>query len=132
MADPGELVEKLVQKHFPKFGKIRKLCTYRRLGTPEYDNESGDNTETVIQEESIYIIFDEFGFTETQSQVIQKDDESILKTDRKAGFPSLDLPFVPEANDEIIRQDNGSKWNVIGFSSDPMPGYYELHVRPKK
>ncbi len=130
MSDPGAKAASLMQKHFPKFGTFRKKCTYVVLGDSVYNAAAGTTTPTVVSTHpDLYIIFGEFGFTETQSQQIQPDETPILSVDRKAGFPSLDLSVTPEVNHEITDED-GQKWRVMGLSNDPKPAYHELHVRP--
>lgn len=134
MVDPGLLATQLLQKNFPKFGSFRKSCVYHSMLDMEYDPETGSTTEIPNPEnppQDLYIIFDEFGFTKNQSGERQNLEEPILSIDKKAIFPSLDLPFMPRVNDQIVDEEN-LVWIVIGISEDPKPAHFELHVRPRK
>jgi len=130
MSDPGARSASLLQKHFPKFGTFRKKCTYVVVGVSVYNAAAGTTTPVVVSTHTnLYIIFDEFGFTETQAQQIQPDETRVMSVDRKAVFPSLDLSVTPSVNDEIT-DEGGQKWRVMGLSNDPKPAHHALHVRP--
>lgn len=128
MADPGQLAQQLLQKHFPKFGSIRVLCTFTSVGDAEYNATTGGVVESVIGSQPVYIIFGEFTFSDTKAPTYKEDDSVIESTDKKAIFPQLDLSFIPKINDYIT--DNVKKWRVVGVSVDPANAHYELHVRP--
>lgn len=122
MADPGKLARDLIQKHFPKFGSIRRLCTYKALPDPAYDVDTKAVTAVATTTASIYIIFDEI-------KVKQDDDVPILSIDRLAIFPKLDLSITPRVGD-TIDDDEGIIWSVVGLGKDPASAAHSLHIRP--
>jgi len=123
MRDPATTMQTLLQKHFPKFGGIRKYCNYQSLENPTYDPDTKTVTAgTISANEYLWIIFDSYS-------LVLVDDELILGIDKKAIFPALDLSVTPKINDIIVDGDL-EMWNVIGVSPDPAEAHYELHVRP--
>lgn len=126
--DPGALVENLVQKHFPKFGTIRKECTYYQTGNSTEDIETGVvSPEIVSTHTNLFIIFDFPNASKMSHQLL--DNISILAIDKIAMFPSLDLSITPTVND-IIVDHLSIRWQVISIFSDPQPGLYQLLIRP--
>ncbi len=126
MADPGQLARDLIQQHFPKFGSIRKACTYRQMEEPVYD---GNVTEAIKAEYPVMIIWDDFSFTQTIAGISKFDDSTILSIDRIVIFPALDLPVVPDMIDRIV-DDSSVLWAFVGIAQDPADAHYEIHVRP--
>lgn len=128
--DPYQLAQNLLQKHFPKFGGIRKSTTYQVVADSVYDAETGSTTNTVTASyPDVLMIWDEFSFSITYAQVKKFDDSTILSIDRKVIFPSLDLPVAPAPGDRVV-DDSSVTWSIIGISVDPADAHYELHVRP--
>lgn len=133
MKDPEALAKELVQKNWPKFGKIRKLCTYYKTANGDVNTVNGNPVLTIVSTHAgIMIIFDEFTFTERQSPQGFDEETTILKSDKKAMFPSLDLSVLPMANDQIKNEETGETWIVKGVSSDPSSALNSLHVRKIK
>lgn len=129
MADPGELIKQQVQKHFPKFGSLRKDCTYQHLGNQDYipGNVPADN---IIAEYPLKIIvYPVTGSLLSAVSVMVDDQADILKT-RAAVFPALDLPIAPVEKDTILFPGEGGRWEIIGLSPDPAPGSYEIVIKP--
>lgn len=133
MADPGLLVKQMVQRNWPKFGTIRKNCTYSRKTNGDINPANGNPvSSTTFTKTGLMVIFDEFSFTEKQQPQGFDEDTTILKTDKKALFPALDLSVFPLANDEILNNETGETWIVKGVSSDPGDALQSLHVRKIK
>lgn len=118
----------ILQKNFVKFGDIRKLCTYRSIGQPSYNTTSGAVTGSVIASEQVYIIFDDFNLTKNQASIKKIADQSIRSIDKIVIFPSLDLSFLPKTNDVIV-DDLGVEWIVVGIQPDPADAHFELYVQ---
>lgn len=130
MEDPGELAARLVQKHMPKLGTLRKSCTYKEMTDDTYDTSNGNATDvSVATFPGIMIVFAAFNFTKTLAGIMQNDEKVILDIDKKAIFPSLDLSIAPKVNDQIVAPD-GVIWRVMGIGGDPKPAIHTLHVRP--
>jgi len=127
MADPGKLMRDLLQKNFSKFGSIRRLCDYSSMQDPVYDADTKEVTVTATSVESVYIIFDSIALNSIFMK--QEDDVTPLSIDRLAIFPKLDLLVTPHVGD-MIEDDDGVVWNVIGIGVDPAGAHYELHIRP--
>lgn len=128
MADPYDVLRLAVQKQFPKLGKIRKKCTYKSMGDSTVNADRSVSRE-VRSTEAVSIVFAEFNSTINQSGTALVPDQQILKIDRQAIFPVLDLVAVPEIGD-IITDQEGKTWAVVGLNEDPAPAAYALHVRP--
>jgi hypothetical protein len=122
MADPGKLARDLIQKHFPKFGSIRRLCTYKAIPDPTYDVDTKTVSAVATTAASIYIVFDDI-------KVKQDDDITTLSIDRLAIFPKQDLSVAPRVGD-TIDDDESIVWNVIGLGKDPAGAAHSLHIRP--
>lgn len=130
MADPGILLQKQLQKNFPKLGSIRKLINYQSTADDDYVPSTGTLTPTVVTTETIYAVFEPFSFTVVHSANRATDGITILSIDRKLIFPALDLTVTPKTNDFVIDTDT-IKWRVIGVNPDPAGAHWELHLRPE-
>lgn len=130
MSDPGALAASLLQKNFSKFGSFRVKCNYQKVGNSVYTPSNG-NASPVIEsvQAGVYFIFADFTYTQTMNAQQQKDDEKILDIDKNAIVPALDLKTIPSVGD-LITDDQGIVWRVMGRGSDPKPAVYQLHVRP--
>ena len=128
MADPGELAKSLLQKNFPKFGSFRRYVTYVVKNKDGYNAGTGVVTPNPGGSHPLWMIFLSYGSTITQSAEMENDDQVILSVDRKAVFPSADLPVIPKKGDQI--QDGAVLWRVMGINDDPKPAHYALHCRP--
>jgi hypothetical protein len=130
MADPRVLIQNLLYKNFPKFGGIRKSCTYKSIAFPAaYDIDTGIVSTTFTDYTGIMIIFDEITSTINIYPKFKRDDESFLSIDKVAIFPSLALAVEPKVGDVIVDNANVN-WKVQGVATDPASGHYALHVRP--
>lgn len=131
MADPGVLAAQLIQKHWPKFGSIRKASVLIPSGNSDYNPSDGSVTTKpdVPIEHPLQIIFDQFPQTKVYSPV-GKGEEPVLSIDRIAMFPTLDLSVVPQVEDQIKEVASNDVWKVVGLLTDPASGHYSLHVRP--
>lgn len=130
MANYGTLLQVKIQKEFPKFGDIRKLCTYKHASDSVYNATTGNVTESLDAGVSLYIIFDSFNFTSKMAPEMHEDDSAVLSIDKKAIFPTLDLPGNPPGYGDVITDHNGLVWKVIAKSTDPADALQELHIRP--
>lgn len=120
--DAGKLTQKLVQKHFPKFGSIRQLFTYQEMGEPTYDG--GDVTEHILNTYQVYMIMSDI----STYGIFKNEDTAILSIDKSVVFPALDLPVVPKINDKIAL--NQYTYTIIGIAEDPAAATYQFHIRP--
>lgn len=127
--DPQELIQKQVQKHFPKFGKMRKVCMYTPQDNPSYDDDTGAKTDNPQNPETVRIIFMDFDMTKSYSADGYNTSKIDIKTDKKGLFPSLNLSVVPEAGDTVLRQDTSQTFEVIGLMNDPAEATRLLHLR---
>ena len=131
MLDPAEIIKNEIQKNFPKFGKIRKSCVYKESDESIVDTSTGQSIPVYSNTYPLMVIFDEFNPSRSFSTDTFIDEESVRSIDKIAIFPSLDLPIMPKVTDVIV-DDLNIEWRVLGVSSDPVPGHYELHIRPLK
>ena len=130
MADPRDTLQQQLQKNFPKFGNIRKLCLYQEMASGLYDAGTGSTIENVVSENPVWIIFD--SVTQAALSSIKASVEtSNIKELQVAIFPTLDLPIDPKERDKIIREDT-IVWQVIGVIPDPAEAHWELVVQPVK
>lgn len=127
--DPQELAQKQVQKHFPKFGNMRKLCAYTPKDNPSYDDDTGVTTENLGTEESIRMIFMDFDMTRSYVPEGYDSSKIDIKTDKMGLFPSLNLNAVPEAGDNVLRSDTSQSFEVLGLMTDPAEATRLLHLR---
>lgn len=133
MADYGALAESLLQKHFPKFGTFRTLCSYTVVANAVYTPSSGNVAPVVTKVISgVFFIFADFSNTQTQAATKRADDIAILSIDQNAIIPALDLPGVSPKPGDLITDDTGAIWKVMAKGKDPKPAHYALHVRPVK
>ena len=129
MLDPKVIIDAQIQKNFPKFGGLRKLCNYKESGASVSDPATGASVPLYISEQDIYIIFDEFRMSMSFAPDKLADGSAVRMVDKVAIFPSLDLSIIPKVTDVIV-DPGGTEWRVLGKAEDPSPGHYELHVRP--
>ncbi len=130
MADYGTLAQQQVQKNFPKFGNIRKLCTYKHASNSTYNATTGAVTEVLSAGVSLYVIFDTFSFTSKMAPERHDDDTAVLSIDKKVMFPTLDLSGAAPSYGDVLIDPDGIIWKVIGKSTDPASALQELHIRP--
>lgn len=129
MSDPGLIAQRQVQANWPKFGSIRKSCTYKSRPNSTYNPADQTAVESPSTDYPIFVIFDNFSFTSKMAPQMEDDEEGGTYTDKKALFPFLDLPVVPQMGDFIVNNVTGETWRVMAKNEDPVPALYELHVR---
>ena len=130
MSDYGDLAANLIQKNFSKFGSFRKQFSYTSVSNSVY-NPSNGNSAPVIDsvQTGVWFILADFTFTQITASQKHEDDQVILAEDKKAIVPALDLNVTPKPGD-IITDEAGENWKVVGKGSDPKPAIYQLHIRP--
>lgn len=133
MADYGAMAEKLLQKHFPKFGTFRVSCSYSVVANAVYTPSSGNVAPVVTKVISgVFFIFADYTNTQIQAAMKRTDEQSILSIDQNAIVPALDLPGVVPKPGDLITTEDGAIWKVLARGKDPKPAHYALHIRPVK
>ncbi len=85
-----------------------------------YDPSTG--VARVILESQSRGVFDAF----TKAELA---DETILPTDVALTVLQSEMENIPKVDDEIIRNDTGVNYKVIGFSKDPADVTYVIQLR---
>ena len=130
MTDPMVMAQKLLQKHFPKFGTFRRSCSYKEMDNSTYNAVTGAVTEVVVStQDFVQIIFD-YPSVRQGRYVLFGHELIVHSINRVAIIPTLDLNVIPEAKDQIVDPD-GVVWVVLAIADDPGPVHYELLIRPR-
>ena len=115
-----DLVANAVKGAIAATDDLADTVTFIKHGGNTYDPETGTNVEGTTSYPGIKAVMPRFSADE-------KDDQVIMLTDSKCLIAALDLPVVPDTNDELISPKG--KWDVIRLMGVPGDSLYILHVR---
>lgn len=121
-------IQNKIQVGLQKFGTVRKDCMYHEMGVQTYDVNTGAADNPVISSHPLKIIFTEFD-SSTVSGDLFPDEEPVRLIDRILIFSKLDLSIKPKVQD-VVTDDLGVNWRIMGVGSDPADAHFSLHGRP--
>lgn len=130
MTDYGELIRKEVQKNFPLFGTIRTAMVYNQFSNPDYDPNTGSVTNNPGLTFNLSGVLGKVSSSGSSFAVRRADDVVNPFTDKSYLIPALDLPILPDLNDELV-DVYGVVWDIRGYSADPARATYKFWLRPK-
>lgn len=129
MTDLMQYIREQIQSGMNKFGTIRRDCTYNQMGVQTYDPDTGIADEPVLYSQDLKVVFSQFMFSGERSANQYNNEADFISIDRYLIISNLDLLVVPSVQDVII-DDQGVSWRIMGVQGDPADAHWSLHGRP--